>query len=504
MAARILVTILAASLLSILAPPLNIHWLHWAAYLPMFWALRKDTPGQNFLLALLYGTVAVAMIFRWLVGTITIFSNIPLVGSAGILLLFSVVFGLPYTALWVAVHPLRRRLGHWWVLALPAWLVILEWISTYVLLFPYQQGVSQYRFPFTFQLASVTGVWGLSFLVLWFNGVFAEAWYRREEGRPFPVGHLVAVMATLTVVVTWGAHRFETVEALLREAPTVRVAQLQSERGMEWRMTHSQGAAFQEWMNATRAIEPGMVDVVVWPEGACPYDLNRGRAAKMIGAEAARGEFEMIVGGGTRLRELDETSGEKEVRVYNSTYFFGTGGEVLGHYDKMVPLPFGEYLPLAETFPWLADLIEGPGAFRAGEDAVVFEAAHARIATPICYEAILGYVCRWFDRPQLLVNVTNDAWFGDTAATHLHGMLAAVRAVELGIPLYRSAYTGMSMASEPHGVIHAETEPFTKVDRVVEVRLASFDTPYRRWGDWFVAVCALGLIGAMAGSRKRM
>ncbi|MFT4624455.1 MAG: apolipoprotein N-acyltransferase [Myxococcota bacterium] len=500
---RLLVAVLSGSVLSILAPPANIHLLHWIAYLPMFWALREGETRNNAVLSLCYGTVAVALIFRWLVDTITVFSNIPFLGAVGVLLLFGIVFGLPYSAIWLAVHPLRRRLGHWWVLAIPAWLVVVEWVSAYVLLFPYQQGVTQYRVPLTSQLSSVTGIWGLSFLVMWFNAMLAEGMYRLQEGREWPWGHSAGAMAGLAATLVFGAIRHERVEAVLRDAPQMRIAQLQSDRGMEWRMEHSARAAFREWMDATQALEPGSADLVVWPEGACPYDLNTGRAADWLAEEAKRGGYEMIVGGGTRERERDPELDVDEVRTFNSTYFFTPQGEVGGRYDKMVPLPFGEYLPFAETFPWLADIIEGPGSFRAGESAVVFAGDKARMATPICYEAILGYVCRWYDRPELLVNVTNDAWFGKTAASPLHGMLAAIRAVELGVPLYRSAYTGTSFAAEPHGHIHSETELFDRVHRIVTVRLATFDTIYGRYGDWFVALCAAGLAASMAASRRR-
>lgn len=232
---------------------------------------------------------------------------------------------------------------------------------------------------------------------------------------------------------------------------------------------------------------------MVWPEGACPYDLNAGRAREQLSALARAGRFEMVVGGGTRERAIDPGMGEERIRVFNSVYFFAPDGEVVGRYDKMVPLPFGEYLPFAEQLPWLADLIEGPGSFRAGQTPVIYEGGAGRIATPICYEAILGRVCRLFERPDLLVNVTNDAWFGDTAAPHQHAMLSAVRAAELGIPVFRSAYTGVSMVIEPHGNIFAETPTFTDVNRVVTVRLGKVPTLYARFGDWFVALCALGL-----------
>jgi len=90
--------------------------------------------------------------------------------------------------------------------------------------------------------------------------------------------------------------------------------------------------------------------------------------------------------------------------------------------------------------------------------------------------------------------VTNDAWFGDTSGPHLHAMLASARSTELGIPMFRSAYTGVSMVVEPHGKILYETNPFQRVNRIAQVRMASIPTLYRRLGDWFVTLCAAGLL----------
>ena len=163
---------------------------------------------------------------------------------------------------------------------------------------------------------------------------------------------------------------------------------------------------------------------------------------------------------------------------------------------------FGEYLPFGEYVPWLGEMIGGIGNFKAGEEAVVFDGV-IKAATPICYEAILPGLCRQYVDPDALINVTNDAWFGDGAAPHLHAMLAAIRATELGIPVIRSGYTGISFIVEPHGVIHAETEPFTDVARIVTVRMAKVPTPYARFGDWFVLLCAVGLAGGLLLARSR-
>lgn len=502
---RIAAATLGAATLSLLAPPANWHWLHWVAYLPMFWAIHPETPRANRWLSVLYGTVGVALLFRWIVHTITVFSPaIPFAGAVGILLLFGLVFGLPYLLLWPAIHPLRRRVGWGWVFLLPALQVVLEWLSAWLLLFPYNHGVSQYRVPYTWQLASVTGVWGLTYLVFLSNAALAEVMYRRREGRAPPLLTLASVAAILAVVVLFGAWRYERVEAALREAPTLRVAQLQSDKGMEYRMSHSSQEGFEDWLRQTQSVPEG-TDLAVWAEGACPFDLNDepgvNKIPRLLLSETAKNKsMELVVGAGSRVRKKDEATGKPVLYNFNSVYHFGADGEVSGRYDKMVPLPFGEYLPLAAYFPSLPRAL-GIGSFEAGEVPIVFEGAHAKIASPICYEAILPSVCRLFTGADLFVTVTNDAWFGDTASPHQHAMLAAVRATELGVPVFRSAYTGVSMVIEPHGAIHHETEPFAEVARVVEVRLGAQRTLYAAWGDWFVLLCALSL--SVAGRKPR-
>ncbi|HHO52186.1 MAG TPA: apolipoprotein N-acyltransferase [Deltaproteobacteria bacterium] len=494
---RILAATVGASTLSLLAPPANWHALHWIAYLPMFWALHPETPRANRWLSVLYGTLGVALLFRWIVHTITVFSpSIPFVGAVGILLLFGLVFGLPYLLLWPSVHPLRRRVGISWVFLLPALQVVIEWLSAWLLLFPYNHGVSQYRFPYTWQLASVTGVWGLTYLVFLSNTALAEVLYRHREGRAIPWATVSSVVAILSGVVLFGAWRYERVEAALRDAPTLRVAQLQSDKGMEYRMSHSRQEGFEDWLRQTQSVPAG-TDLAVWAEGACPFDLNESPGVseipRLLLSETAKAkDMELIIGAGTRIRRLDEATGEQVMYNFNSVYHFNSDGQVDGRYDKMVPLPFGEYLPLGGYLPGLSRAL-GIGSFEAGDVPIVFDGEHARIASPICYEAILPSVCRMFTDAELFVTVTNDAWFGDTASPHQHAMLAAVRATELGVPVFRSAYTGVSMVIEPHGAIHYETRPFTEVARVVEVRLGHRRTFYAIWGDWFVVLCALSL-----------
>ena len=492
---RLAVTILAALALLLVAPPIGWHALQWLVYLPFFWVLREDRPRANLFFSAVYGVVAVAGIFSWIVDTVALFSNIPLPGAVAILLLFSAVFGSPYILLWVAVHPLRRRFGGLWIVLIPSLQVLIEFAERYVFLFPYNHGVGQYQFLPVWQIVSVTGIWGATWLVWFANCSLAEALYRRRERRPPPVRILAGTATLLALVMALGAWRVSRVEAALANGSVLRVAQIQSPMTMPERLRTPARVTFDFWRSETAKLASGEADLVVWPEGASPYSLQQDRVAEVIGALATAGDFEMVIGGGAR--ERNPNSGEKTGLIaFNSVYHVDREGRLTGRYDKRVPLPFGEYLPLKGTsLSFLVDWVEGVGNFRAGTEAVLLGGQH-RYATPICYEATLGQVCRLFANPDLIVTVTNDAWFGDTRQPYLHEMMAAVRATELGVPMFRSAYTGVSAVIEPHGHIKARTKPFEYVNRVVPVRLAKMETLYVRWGDWFVVACAALFVGA--------
>jgi apolipoprotein N-acyltransferase len=178
-------------------------------------------------------------------------------------------------------------------------------------------------------------------------------------------------------------------------------------------------------------------------------------------------------------------------------------GKITGRYDKLLPLPFGEYLPLGNVFPKLKEWIKGPGDFRAGTEPKLLPADGYQIAAPICYEAIQPDIVQQLKGADLFVNVTNDAWFGHSAASWEHAMLAAVRSTEFGRPLLREAYTGISMIVEPHGDIPYESPIFTELAEVHTLRLATFDTVYWRLGNWFPVLCLLGSLVALELAWRR-
>ena len=519
LAPRLLASVASGVMLVFISAPANIHWMHWLSFVPMLWAMRPGDHKRNGRIAWFGGWVAIFILYFWIIETIIRFSNVPWILAFLAHLLFATVFSLPYLLMGRTVHWLRERFGAGWTLALPAIWVTMEMLPT---LFPYYHGVSQYRFMPTWQLVSVLGITSLTFLVWWSNSVATEVVWSRREGRPLPLKSMGAFAAVFLGNLAFGFWRIDMVDAELEDAPKVKVGLLQHNVSMNVRLAEHPSITTKAWVDSTRKTLHDKPDLVIWPEGAILYNPDEERQAAWLGQQSPREfysgwtqryDFHLLIGGGT-WEVSEDAGGRPKVTSYNSVYAYNRQGDLVGRYDKMIPLPFGEYIPGSSWFPWLADQIEGVGDFQAGDVPTTFEARTSEgidytYSVPICYEAILNLPMWWLyegtgDRPvDLFVVITNDAWFGNTSSPHQHAMLTTVPAMEFGRPMVRTAYTGVSWLVEPHGRIVGETKTFVDVAKVEEVRLATFDTLYVAGGWVFPYLCILGTAGVFVVGRRR-
>lgn len=554
---------LSGALLVLVSPPIGLDWLHWVSFVPVLLALRTEDPptvpalgrtlrvsvavalyvlmasifavvgnvpalgvvlvlvvlgvvlsrtrintARNFRLGWLCGISATFGLFFWLIDTITTFSNIPFPLAVAILGVFSLAFSLPYGLALSLVGPVRRRFGDAWVFLFPAVWVACEWIAPS--LFPYFQGVGQYRNPYTWQSASVFGATFLSWLVLATNCSLAGLIQALRARAPLPWRPAAVVASLWLGNLAFGVWRHGAIQDDIAAAPTLRVSVLQQGVTMLDRIQDRGKKVLESWIKLTAKVVRDQPQLVVWPEGSIGYNPTDEAVQTILGDLTREGGFHLLLGGGTG--EPDPLDPHNRIH-WNSAYLFSNAGEITGRYDKMVPLPFGEYLP--PPFNLLDDLITGVGHFRAGTRATLFDVAtptgNVHFTTPICYEAILEHQMRRLvpDDVALILNITNDGWFGDTSAPHQHAMLAAVHAMELGRPMLRIAYTGISMMITPDGAITHEHAFGTEAAEVVEVPLVSLDAPYRTWGAFFpwaltvlgLGVAALSLWGAVTPPR---
>jgi apolipoprotein N-acyltransferase len=390
------------------------------------------------------------------------------------------------------------------LLLLACLLVIAEWLRGQLLTgFPWNlPGYAVSPLEGLSQAASLGGIYALTLFVLLLAAAPAAFW---QPGANWPAPRVAAVVyATIVLslalgLTAWGERRIAGYEELDRVQQTegsrqlVRIVQPSIPQNIKWdRERRQQIVDTYLEMTARPWLEQlHLPPLVVWPESALPLLLGEEDALRARVADLLP-EGSMLLTGGLH-RELEPGGG---ARIYNSLLVLGQAGRILGRHDKVRLVPFGEFLPFPAILEPLGirQLARLPQGFSEGAaDRLVVAPGLPRFAGFICYEAVFP---RSFPReqvPELLVNVTNDAWFGTSGGPHQHLVQARFRAIEQGVPMIRAANTGISAMIDATGRIKAHLALFET--GLLEARLpASLPTPpYARFGD---AVFAM-LTGAL-------
>jgi apolipoprotein N-acyltransferase len=370
------------------------------------------------------------------------------------------------------------------VFAFAAGMAFVEWLRSFVLTgFPWNTlGQSLGAFESTAQVGSIVGLHGMTVLTLVIFAAFAPLGAR---DRFWPRWRLpVAALALLVGLVAFGEWRLRT--TTLATVPDVRIRIMQP--NLSQREKHR--IAAQEVLTryialSDRASSPGASSLrdithLIWPESPFPFLLAREPQALAQIATALRPRTVLITGA-ARAEDAGATP-----RYFNSIHVVGADGAIVDSYDKTHLVPFGEYLPLKRLFSavGLRQFVEIPGGFEAGARRKPLNVPGLPSAWPlICYEAIFPAEAAASIRPGILLNVTNDGWFGITSGPHQHLAQARLRAVEQGLPLVRAANTGISAIIDPMGRVTAGLP--LGVSGVVDGQIARALPPtvYSRFGD---------------------
>jgi len=475
-------------LLALAFPPVDWNPLAWIALVPLLWAALGRGVRWALTAAWIAGFVFFVATLYWLVFTIGTYTNLSPLVSIGPVLLLCAFLGL-FFAVFAAGCELARRSRVELALVSPPLWVVLEWMRTYVLGgFPWVSiGYSQYRATYLIQFAEFTGVYGVSALVVVVNVVVYRGFRRWRDQRAPGTRGMLALVGVLVVLVLWGSWRVRALEAT-PPAGSLRVGFIQGNvpQDVKWDRAY-QGTTLDRYEDLTgRAVTEG-AELVVWPETAAPFFFQEeGELRERVVALARRHRVWLLVGSPAFSYE------RAGVALHNRAYLVAPDGSADRYYDKMELVPFGEYVPLAHLLFFVHKVVEGIGEFRASTDPVVFPTAHgATFGTLICYEGIFpGLTRRFVARgADFLVNITNDAWFGRTAAPYQHLAMVTVRAIENRVPIVRVANTGFSAMVDIDGRIRWRTDLFETAWRVDTIRWTGVQTLYTRVGDLFVYAC---------------
>jgi apolipoprotein N-acyltransferase len=470
-------------------------------------ALRDQRVPGAFGLGWVSGFVAFLGITHWVVPTLTRGGGLPLglalaahAAMAGILASYAGTFAAAVA--WAA----GRDLPVVWLA--PAYWVTTEWLRGWLVVgFPWAPlGTSQHRFAAVAQLAEVTGVPGLSALVVLVNATLGAVLVRGGAGRRVPPRAALGLVAALVTTVVVGGHLRG---ATLRQRPgdgILRVGVIQGvvEQRRQWDPT-ARDALLARYLGLTRRVAQDAPDVIVWPELATPFAFSQdqdGRAA--IERVVHETGVPLLFGSPAGQHRPDGPP-----RHFNRAYLLDRAGAVRATYDKIQLVPFGEYVPFRRLLPFLTPLAAGGTPLTPGTQATVFPVGEARLGVLVCYETVFPSLARRLVArgATVLVNLTHDGWFAGTAGVEQSLAQATFRAIEHRVPLVRVASTGVSAVIDVDGGVRWRAEPYAWVAQTVEVGGARIHTLYARCGDAAIVAAVLttglGFLAGWGRARKR-
>lgn len=513
---KLLQAIASGVLLAAAFPRMGQMYLAWIAFVPLMLAIRGLPVRPAAGLGWISGFVFYLLSLWWIPDTVSNFTSIPPIAAKGLLVLLAGVAAYSHVFFAAGLEYLASG-GVPRLLAAPVVWAVVEWMRTwFVAEFPWNLvGYSQVRLNWILQAADLGGVYLLSAAIVLANAAVTEAllaWRRRAPGAA--AASLVLAAACPGLLLAYGLWRLDALAGIPYSGQLrVGIVQGNIPQALKWD-TALQDEILAKYLGLTREAADAGAELVVWPEAALPFYLQHDARSVELAKIARERGIDLVVG----APGLDNRG--DGVKPYNQAWLVRADGDLAGPYDKIQLVPFGEYIPLGGLFGLVDVAVESIGQFGRGRAHTIFEtmalapvsgdpadARPARFAALICYEGIFPSLTRTFAAggPDFLVNISNDAWYGDTAAPVQHLVMASMRSIENRLPMVRATNTGISAFVTDEGRI-GNTTPLFEEDVVVETVLVrdvwSF---YREYGDVFLHTCGalVVMLGLFAAVQRR-
>lgn len=478
----------------------DLSFLAWICLVPLLYTLDNEKYGSFFKTGLIFGTAINYLGQYWLVGTLSRFGGFPLPVGILFILVYCMFLGIQYGIFtWlVAKFKLLKGINLQKLLFISAIWVTLDYL--YPHLFPYSIGNSQGLSVNIIQVVDLLGVSFLSFLVVFINLAVYSMIKSIISGEKKPVLITVAAVLIMVFIFAYGQFRIQEELNNISKAEKIEVGIVQANFDFLEKIENNSYLIIQA--HKRMSLELDKADLIIWPESAVleflPPDSEYLEIEGVMAVPKIPDTF--FLTGGLSF-ELDKSNSENEdydIIQYNSAFLTDGTGKILGQYNKIKLLLFGEYLPFSDIFPAIKMLSPASGDFTPGSDLSILNIYEKgiKIGPLICYEDILPSFSREFAKKgaNILINLTNDAWFGKSFAPYQHLLVAIPRAVETRRYLIRSTNTGVSVVVDSVGNIKSRTGIFTEEVMTEEVALLYGDTLYTRVGDIFPWVCFASFI----------
>jgi apolipoprotein N-acyltransferase len=503
-------------------PELSLYPLIWFSHVPILWFLRDKGPKASFWWGWLTGTLINVGGYYWIAHMLGTFGGFP----GPLAAVGSVIHGAHLGLMWGIWALIVNRItnttsvGLEW--AVPATMVAVELCFPRV--FPAAMGNSQFPFIEIMQICDMFGVAAVTFLIYRVNAVLF-LWIRAvRENRPKPIQATKVTLVMLVCTLGYGFYQVHRVDESVAQAPTLHVGVVEGDVGIfqvESRVRIRDHLRIQQRLSKTLS-EKG-VELIVWSEssmrtgglpravdvfppqtGSLELSRDEERAVKRsVRVTPQRGFSTPLLFGTTSYERRTEprwAGDTRSRRSFNTAFLLDGNGRVSGRYDKLELLVFGEYVPFVEYLPQFYDWVPAAGDLERGESLnpliLKVKSKTARIGMLVCYEGILPSFVRdvMENEPNILINITNDDWFGKTAERYLHLALAIPRAIEHRRSFVRSTLTGVSAFIDPVGRLVEMTRMTDAETMNWKAPLLDRRTFYQAGGHHFSTLCLVWVV----------
>ncbi|MBN1607533.1 MAG: apolipoprotein N-acyltransferase [Polyangiaceae bacterium] len=475
-------------------PGLDLWPLAFITLVPLRLALEGQTVRRATALGWVAGFVMTMTGFYWLLEMLRVFSGFP---TALCALFMSVLCAYQAGRFALLGWLFGRMTMRGWPAATAFFGAFATSELVFPLLFPWYFGASVHQLPVLLQVAEIGGPILVGVTLASGNLAIWELVVARLKRSPVSWRRVAGLSALVSVSLVYGAVRIPQVDAQVGSAPKATVGTVQADMSLFGKRRDKQ-EGLRRHLNLTRSLkEQGPVDLVVWSETSVVGAVEESAAEAVMPRMFTRAIGAPAIFGGVLARPVNDA---RRYVLFNSALVSDAQGNLVDRYDKRYLLAFGEYLPWGDTFPILYEWSPNSGHFAPGTRAEPVVAAGHSVAVLICYEDILpSYVntIMGHANPELLVNMTNDAWFGNTTEPWIHLALAQFRAVEQRRYLVRSVNSGVSAFVDPVGRVVSHTQPFVQATLRSRVAWLNSSTCFRTIGQapwWLLAL--LSAVGA--------
>jgi apolipoprotein N-acyltransferase len=508
-----LLVLLSAALQILIFPLPNLYMLSWVAITPLLIAILRArppktlqlqagikllpaTPLQAFGLTYACGILWYAGTCYWIYSVMHQYGGVSTPLGILILLLFCLylaiyhgVFGL-LVSLLVGRSPTNLRA----LLLSPVLWVAVELARTRITGFPWGLlGTTQVDNIPLARIASVTGVYGISFEIMLVNAALAAAYLVQREKRKR------LLLATVAAALILQAGSLVPAPTLPTDRTAILVqANIPILESADWTKAYFNDTLRDLTASSLDSHGGPHADLIVWPESPAPF-YNNDPLFRDAVSNAARQANAWLLTGSIGIRNASETPDQK-TQIYNSASLVSPSGEWVSRYDKIHLVPFGEYVPFERLFSFAAGLTKEVGDFSRGTSRAPLDAGDAKLGVFICYESIFPDDIRQFanNGAQVLVNISNDGWYGDSGAYAQHLKQSRMRALENNRWLLLDTNTGRTAGIDPNGRIVTSAPRKTRTVLRAPYALISATTFYTRHGDWFAYLCAIISVVALS------